>query len=126
MAPRIKLPCRKRTRKTCRNASRSCVYISSVDGKNYCKSRNVKRTRKRINNFKAKKPNLVAIRLAEEFDNSPKSSKTYMFQPNVSPDLFDKSHSENNINFIEKPSFDYEAQVSDKPIFRLSSRLTGR
>ena len=58
--------------------------------------------------FKAKKPNLFAIRLAAEFDNSPEASKTHMFQPAVSPELFDKPVFDNNMHAISKePKFKF-------------------
>lgn len=88
MPAKIKTPCRKRTSKTCRNAKRSCVYISSKDGKRYCKSR--RGTRKRP--FRAKRPNADAIRLAMIFDNSPNAEITHTFQPSARPELFDKPY----------------------------------
>lgn len=130
MAPRIKLPCRKRTRKTCRDARKSCVYISSTDGKNYCKKRRGTRKRRhkattrgsRNTPFLAKKPNMEAIYLAAKFDNSPASSRTHMFQPNAPADFFDKPGVKPVIIDADTISEPIEGVVVNKePKFKLSN-----
>jgi hypothetical protein len=89
-----KAPCKKRTRKSCRSARKTCVYISSKNGNNYCRSKRGKTQKK---GYIARKPTKKEIMMVVEFENRPESEKIDIFQPTFSPYLFDKPHSVEDI-----------------------------
>lgn len=89
-----KVTCKKRTRKSCRSARKTCVYISSKNGNNYCRS---KRGKTQKQGYKARKPTKKEIIMALEFENRPESERIDVFHPTFSPHLFDKPHSVEDI-----------------------------